>query len=117
VALLHKPANRYSTLPHAPPLQKTLQICPLPGQGCYLTWWLTNILADNLDIFNMYSEMGNDERTDMQLTFQHSSNPSVFVTTPTVGGTGVNLTAEKHVVIAQKFRVLNDHWQAFAPIL
>jgi len=43
-----------------------------------------------------------------------SSNSSVFVTTPKVGGTGLNLTAANHEVITQKFWVLNEQWQAFA---
>jgi len=51
----------------------------------------------------MYSEMGHDECIQMQLKFQDSPNPSVFVTTPKVGGTGLNLTAANHAVIIQKF--------------
>jgi len=65
----------------------------------------------------MYAEMGNDERTEMQLKFQDSSNPSVFVTTPKVGGTGLNLTAANHVVRTQKFWVLNEQRQAFARVV
>jgi len=65
----------------------------------------------------MYAEMGNDERTEMQLRFQDSRNPSVFVTTPNVGGTGLNLTAANHAVITQKFWVLNEQWQAFARVV
>jgi hypothetical protein len=38
----------------------------------------------------------------------------VFVTTPKVGGTGLNLTAANHAVITQKFWVLNEQRQAFA---
>jgi len=65
----------------------------------------------------MYAEMGNDERTEMQLKFQDSPNPSVFVTTPKVGGTGLNLTAANHAVITQKFWVLNEQRQAFAQVV
>jgi SNF2 family DNA or RNA helicase len=50
----------------------------------------------------------------MQLKFQDARNPSVFVTTPKVGGTGLNLTAANHVVITQQFWVLNKQRQAFA---
>jgi len=57
--------------------------------------------------------MGNDEHTEMQLKFQHSPIPYVFVTTPKVGGTGLNLTAANHAVISQMFRVLNEQRQAF----
>jgi hypothetical protein len=68
-------------------------------------------------MFYMYAEMGNDERTEMQLNFQHSPNPSVFVTTTKVGGTGLNLTAANHAVITQKFWVLNEHCQAFVRVV
>jgi SNF2 family DNA or RNA helicase len=62
----------------------------------------------------MYAEMGNNERTEMQLKFQDSPNPSVFVTTPKVGETGLNLTAANYAVLTQKFWVLNEQRQAFA---
>jgi len=62
----------------------------------------------------MFAEMGNDERTEMQLKFQDSPYPCVFVTTPKVGGTGLNLTAANHAVLTQKFWVLTELRQAFA---
>jgi len=65
----------------------------------------------------MYAEMGNDEWTEMQLKFQDSQNPSEFVMTPKVGGTGLNLIAANHAVITQKFWVLNKQRQAFAPVV
>jgi len=65
----------------------------------------------------MYAELGNDERTEMQLRFQDSRNPAVFVTTPKVGGTGPNLTAANHAVMIQKFWVLNEQQQAFARVV
>jgi len=65
----------------------------------------------------MYAEMGNDEHTEMRLKFQDSRNPSVFITTPKVGGTGLNLTAANHAVITQKFWVLNEQRQAFARVV
>jgi len=52
-----------------------------------------------------------------QLEFQDSPNPSVFVTTPKVGGTGLNLTAANHAVITQLFWVLNVQGQAFARVV
>ena len=106
-ALLHEPESLKSTLPGVPPPQKAVLFCPLSGQVRHLKWWLTMFFTDNLDIFYMFADMDNDERTEMQLKFQDSPNPSVFVTTPKVGGTGINLTAANHVVITQKFRVLN----------
>ena len=65
----------------------------------------------------MYEEMGNNESSEMQLKFQHSPNPSVFVTTPKVGGTGLNPKAANHTVITQKFWVLNEQRQAFAQVV
>jgi len=65
-------------------------------------------LADHVDIFHMYAEMDNDERSEMQIRFQDSCNPSVFIMTPKVGGTGLNLAAANHAVMTQKFWVLNE---------
>jgi hypothetical protein len=117
-ALLHEPESLYTTLPHAPPPpQKAVLFCPLPGQVRHLRWWLTQFFAKNLYTFYMFAEMGNDGRTDIQLKFEDSPNPSVFVTTPKVGGTGLNLTAANHAVISQKVCVLNEQLQAFARIV
>jgi len=65
----------------------------------------------------MYAEMGNDERTEMQLKFQDSPNPSEFVTIPKVGGTGLNLTAANHAGITQKLWVMNEQRQAYARVV
>jgi len=103
--------------PSAPPPQKATLFCPPPGQVHHLKWWLTKFLADNVDIFHMYGKMGNDERTEMQLKFQDSRNPSGFITTPKVGGTGLNTTAANHAVITKTFSVLNEQRQAFARVV
>jgi len=116
-ALLPEQKRHENSLPGAPPPHKVVLYCPLPGKVRHLKWWLTKYFADNVDIFHMYAEMGNDERTQMQLKFQDSRNPSVFVTTPNVGGTGLNLTAANHAVITQKFWVLNEQRQAFARVV
>jgi len=116
-ALLHEPESNKCALPSAPPPQKVVLFCPPPGQVRHLKWWLTKCFADHLDIFYMYAEMGNDEHTEMQLKFQDSPNPSVLVTTPKVGGTGLNLPAANHAVITQKFWVLNEQRQAFARVV
>ena len=89
--------------PSAPPPYKALLLCFLPGQVRHLKWWLTNFIADLVDIFHMYAELSNDEQTEMQLKFQDSRNPSVFITTPKVGRTGLNLTAANHALITRKF--------------
>jgi len=65
----------------------------------------------------MFAEMRNDEHPEMQRKFQHSPNPSVVVTTPKVGGIGLNLPAANHVVITKKFWGLNEQRQAFARVV
>jgi len=112
--VLLEPGSDKSSLPRAPPPQNAALFCPLPAQVCQLKWRLTKFLADDLDIFYMLVEMGNVERTEMLLKFQDSPNPSVFVTTPKVGGTGLNLTAVNNAVMTQKFWVLIERWHAFA---
>jgi hypothetical protein len=61
--------------------------------------------------------MGNDQRTEMQLKFQDSPTPSVFVTTPKVSGTGLKLTEANHAVTTQKFWVLIEQRQEFARVV
>jgi len=104
-------------LPSAPPPQQVVQFHPHPGQVCHLKWWLTKYFADPGDVFHMYAEMGNDECTEMQLKLQDSQNPSVIVTTPKVGGTGLNLPAGNHAEITRKFWASNEQWQAFAHVV
>ena len=116
-ALLHEPESNKCALPGAPPPHKAVLFCPLPGLVCHLKWWLTKCFAHHLDIFYMCAEMGDDERTEMQLKFHDSPHPSVFVTTPNVARTGLNLTAANHAVITQKFCVLNEERQAFAQVV
>jgi hypothetical protein len=82
-----------------------------------LKWWLTKFFADNVDIFHMYANMGNDECTEVPLKFLDSRNLSVFITAPKVDRTGLNLTAANHGVITQTLWVLNEQWQAFAQVV
>jgi len=65
----------------------------------------------------MYAEIGNHERAEMQLKIQDSPNPSVFISTPKLGGTGLNLTSANHAVITPKFWVFNEQRQAFARVV
>jgi len=115
--LPYEPKRIKCTLPSAPSPRKVVLFCPLPGDVRHLKWWLTKFFADHLDIFYMNADMGNDERIEMQLKIQDSPNPSVFVTTPKVGGIGLNLTAANHAVTTQKFWVLNEQRQAFARVV
>ena len=114
--LLPEDSNQNAT-PSAPPPHMAVLFSPLPDQVCDLKWWLTKCFADNVDIFHMYTEMGNDEHTEMQLKFQNSRGPSVFITTPKVGGIRLNLTAANHAVITKKCWVLNEQQQAFAQVV
>jgi hypothetical protein len=115
--LPHKAESNMNAVPCAPPPQKALLFCPLPGHDPHLKCCLTMVFGDNLDIYYRYSEMGNDKCTEMQLKFQDLPNPSVFVTTPKVGGTGLNFTAANHALITQKCCVLNEQHQVFARIV
>jgi hypothetical protein len=112
--LLHKPESLKRTMPRALPAQQAVLFCGLPGRIRHVTWTLTIFFVDNLFVFYMFAEMGNDEGTEMQLKFQDSPNPSVFVTTPKVGGTGLNVTAANHARITDKIGVVIEEWQEFA---
>jgi len=98
-------------------LKRVVRLCSLPGEVRHLKWWITKFFADQLDIFYMYAEMGNDECSEIQLKFQHWPNPSGLVTTPKVGRMGLNLPAANHAVITQKFWVLNEQHQTFAQVM
>jgi len=82
-----------------------------------LNWWLTKFFAEYWDIPYMYAEMNNNERTERQLKFPYSPNPSLFITTPKVCRTGLNITAANNVVITQKFWELNKQCQACAQVV
>jgi hypothetical protein len=58
-----------NALPGAPPPQKAVLFCYLPGQVHHLKWWLMKFFADNEDVFHIHAEMGNDECTEMQVKF------------------------------------------------
>ena len=88
--------------------------CALPAQSHHLKWWLTKFLADHVNIFHMHAEMGNDKRTEMQLKFQDSRNPFVFITTHKVDGTSLNFIPPNHAVTTQKYWVLNEQQHTFA---
>jgi hypothetical protein len=106
--LQHEHESIECAMPYTPPCQKEVQFCLHPGHVCHLRWWLKMLIADQLNILYMYAEMGNDEHTQIQLKFQDSPNPSVFITAPTVDRTGLNLSAANHAEITQKLWVLNE---------
>jgi hypothetical protein len=55
-----------------------------------------------------------ENATEIECALQNSCNPSVFITTPRVGGTGLNLTAATYTVITRKILILNKQWQVLA---
>jgi len=66
-ALLHNPESDTRALPPAPPPQHGVLYCRLPGHPRQLKWWLTKLCENDVGIFYMNVEMGNDEHTEMQL--------------------------------------------------
>jgi hypothetical protein len=70
----------------------------------------------HVDIFHMFTEMGNDEQTVLQLKSHDSRNPAVFLIIPTVGGTGPYLTAANNVVVTQMISGLKEQQQVFARV-
>jgi hypothetical protein len=76
-----------------------------------------NVFWDHLEIFYLYTEMDNNEHTEMQLKFQDLPNPSVFVNIPKVEVAGLNLTAAHHAVIIQQLWVLTVQSQAFSQVV
>jgi len=113
--VLHpEPVGNDNALPSAPPPRRArVRFCPHPGQVRHLKSWLTKYFTDRVDIFHMYAEMRNDERTKMQLKFLDLRNPSVFIPTPKVCRTGLHCKAVNHAVIIEKFWVVNEQQQAF----
>jgi len=115
-ALFLEPVRNENALP-AVSSHKEVLFCPLPGQVQHLKCWLTKYFADHEEMFQIYAGMGSDERTEMQIKFQDSRNPSEYVTTLNVGGTGLNVTAANHAVRIQKFWVLNEQRQEFVWVM
>jgi hypothetical protein len=58
--------------PSAPPPQTAVLFCPLPGQDRHLKWWLMKFFGNNVDIFRMNGEMGNNQCSEMQHKFRDS---------------------------------------------
>jgi len=90
---------------------------PHPHRIHYSKLQLTKCLVNHVDNFLMYVQIGNNECTNMQLQFEDSRNPTVFITSSQVGGVGHCLTAGNHTVISQKFWVLNGQLQAIAQLI
>jgi len=98
-ALFPEPERNENALTGTPLQSKEVLFCCLPGQGNHLKWWLTQYLADCVDKFHLYAEISNGDHREMQLKFLDWRNPSVFVNTPNMCGTGLNLSVANHPVI------------------
>ena len=79
--LLYESETPENAFVGAPPQQKAVHFCPLPGQVRHLIWWLVKYFVNNIDVLHMCAEIGNANQTEMELTFQKSQNPSVFIST------------------------------------
>jgi len=101
--LLPEQERHGNVLSSTHPPQKSVLFCSLRGQVRHLNWWLIKYFADHVGIFQIDAAMGNDGRTVRELILQDSQNHSIYITTPKMGGTGLNLTAANHVEITPKF--------------
>lgn len=81
-----------------------------------MMWSLTKYVVD-VHILNMYTDIHNNKYKEMQFNFLNLHHLTVFITTPKVSGTGLNLTAANVVIISQTFTVLNKLCQVLAHII
>jgi len=59
-----------------------------------------------VDMFYLYIEMGTGNFTKMLLIYQDALYLSLFIASPTIDWTVINLTATNYIVICQKLWVL-----------
>jgi non-specific serine/threonine protein kinase len=64
-----------------------------------------------------HSAMDLPAREQLLRAFADAEEPSALVLTPALGGSGLNLVAANHIVILQKFKVLNEQCQAIGRIV
>ena len=88
---------------------------PLPGQAWYVHWHLQTF-HPGLKTFICHSLMSRPKRDELLNEFSSVNAPAALVLTPALGGTGLNLVAANHVVILQKFWLLNEQRQAIGRI-
>jgi len=89
-------------------------LCPVVRHVGHLKWLLTKYFGNHEDILHIYAEMAIDGCTEMQPEFQDSQNPAVFISTPSVSRTGINLTAANYAVMTLKIQKLSEQRQTFA---
>ena len=94
---------------------KVVIFAPLPGQACYVNWYL-RAFHPNIHSILYHSGISSGERDRLIQEFSSVDRPAALILTPTLGGTGLNLVAANHVIIMQKFWNLNEQRQAVARI-
>ena len=88
---------------------------PLPGQAWFIHWFLETFFPA-LKSFIFHADIPRPKRDDVIQEFSTVDSPAALVLTPALGGTGLNLVAANHLVIMQKFWVLNEQRQAIGRI-
>lgn len=94
---------------------KAVIFTPLPGQSWFVFWFLKTF-HQGLKPFIFHSGLPRPVRDQLIEEFSSTTSPAALVLTPAVGGTGLNLVSANHVVIMQKFWVLNEQRQAMGRI-
>lgn len=61
----------------------------------------------------MYTDIVNNKWTETKLTFQDGLNPSLFITTPRVGGTCLTVEPTYHAITTRKISVYIKQYLAF----
>src|ERR1700709_2831873 len=88
---------------------------PLPGPAWYVHWHLRTFRS-GLKSFIYHAGIPRTKRDELLNEFSSADAPAALVLTPALGGTGLNLVAANHVLILQKFWVLNEQRQAIGRI-
>ena len=96
--LLGKPANSSAN--------KAVIFVPLPGQAWFIHWFLKQFFLA-LKSFIFHANIPCPKRDDVIQEFSTVHSPAALVLAPALGGTGLNLVEANHLVIMQKFWVLN----------
>jgi hypothetical protein len=94
---------------------KAVIFAPLPGQAWYVHWHLSTFHS-GLKSFIYHAGIPRTKRDELLNEFSSADAPAALVLTPALGGTGLNLVAANHVVILQRFWVLNEQRQAIGRI-